>query len=35
MSESILNNDFLRQIVCDSLGVELKNETLQIKKEKL
>ena len=33
MSESILNNDSLRQIVCDSLAVEFKNETLQLKKE--
>ena len=33
MSESILNNDSLRQIVCDSLAVEFKNETLKLKKE--
>ena len=33
MSESILNNDSLRQIVCDSLAVEFKNETLQLKNE--
>ena len=33
MSESILNNDSLRQIVCDSLAVKFKNETLQLKKE--
>ena len=33
MSELILNIDFLRQIVCDSLAVEFKNETLQLKKE--
>ena len=34
MSESILNNDSLRQIVFDSLAVEFKNETLQLKMEK-
>ena len=33
MSESILNNDSLMQIVCDSLAVEIKNKTLQLKKE--
>ena len=33
MSESILNNDSLWQIVCDSLAVEFKNKTLQLKKE--
>ena len=33
MSESILNNDSLRKIVCDSLVVEFKNEILQLKKE--
>ena len=33
MSESILNNDSLMQIVCDSLAVEFKNKTLQLKKE--
>ena len=33
MSESILNNDSLRQIVCDSLAVKFINETLQLKKE--
>ena len=33
MSESILNNDSFRQIVCDSLAVEFKNKTLQLKKE--
>ena len=33
MSESILNNDSLRQIVCDSLAVEFKNKTLQLKME--
>ena len=33
MSESILNNNSLRQIVCDSLAVEFKNKTLQLKKE--
>ena len=35
MSESILNNDSLRQIICDSLAVEFKNKTLQLKKENL
>ena len=35
MSESILNKDSLRQIVFDSLAVEFKNKTLQLKKEKL
>ena len=33
MSESIINNNSLRQIVCDSVAVEFKNETLQLKKE--
>ena len=34
MSKSIFNNDYLRQIVCDSLAVEFKNKTLQLKMEK-
>ena len=33
VSESILNNDSFRQIVCNSLVVKFKNKTLQLKKE--
>ena len=34
MNESILNNDSLRQIVCDLLAVEFKNKTFTTKKGK-